>query len=126
MARPLAPPRPSLSTGGTRDTAGSRLELRQDMLLIVGELLQTVSRKQDSGASAGDVEAGLALALRAGGAEPLGTVGEIVDFDPELHQPEGNAPGRGPVRVVAPGVVYRGSTLGDQVLLKAQVKHEAG
>ena len=104
----------------------SRLELRQDMLLIVGELLQTVSRRQDPGASAGDIEAGLALALRAGGAEPLETVGEIVDFDPEFHQPEGNAPNRGPVRVVAPGVVYRGSTLGDQVLLKAQVKHEAG
>ena len=104
----------------------SRLEVRRDMLLAVGEVLQSVSRSRDSGALAGDVEAGLTLALRAGGAEPLETPGEIVAFDPELHDTEGNVPARGAVRVIAPGVVYRGGTHGESVLLKAQVKHEAG
>ncbi len=103
----------------------SRLEVRRDMLLVVGEVLQSVSRSRDSGALAGDVEAGLTLALRAGGAEPLETPGEIVAFDPELHDTEGNVPARGAVRVIAPGVVYRGGTHGESVLLKAQVKHEA-
>ena len=104
----------------------SRLELRQDMLLAVGEVLQSVHRRNGSGEPAGDVAAGLALALRAGGAEPLGTPGKVVEFDPELHQAEKGAPDRSLVRVVAPGVVYRGGILGDRVLLKAQVKHEAG
>ena len=103
----------------------SRLEVRRDMLLVVGEVLQSVSRSRDSGALAGDVEAGLTLALRAGGAERLETPGEIVAFDPELHDTEGNVPARGAVRVIAPGVVYRGGTHGESVLLKAQVKHEA-
>ena len=104
----------------------SRLELRQDMLLAVGEVLQSVHHRNGSGEPAGDVAAGLALALRAGGAEPLGTPGKVVEFDPELHQAEKSAPDRSLVRVVAPGVLYRGGIHGDRVLLKAQVKHEAG
>ena len=103
----------------------SRLEVRQDMLLAVGEVMRSVFRQNGSGELAGDVAAGLALALRAGRAEPLGIPGEAVEFDPELHQPERGVPDRGQVRVVAPGVIYRGGIHGDRVLLKAQVKHEA-
>ncbi len=85
----------------------SRLEIRQDMLLAVGEVLQMVARHQGGvDELAGNVEAGLTLALRAGGADLLDTA------------PEG--------KVVAPGVIVRGGLHGDRVLLKAQVKHEAG
>ena len=104
----------------------SRLELRQDMLLAVGEVLQSVCRSDDSRATENSVVAGLALALRAGGAEQLGTPGEVVEFNPEYHQAGTSVPERGLVKVVAPGVVYRGELHGDRVLLKAQVKHEAG
>jgi hypothetical protein len=52
--------------------------------------------------------------------------GDLVDFDPELHQSEGSVPPHASVRVIAPGVIYRGGIHGDRVLLKAQVKHEAG
>ncbi len=104
----------------------SRLEVRRDMLLAVGEVLQSLYRGNSSGDLAGNVGAGLTLALRAGGAEPLETPGAIVAFDPELHEAEGRVPARGTVRVTAPGAVYRGGTHGDRVLLKAQVKHEAG
>ena len=104
----------------------SRLELRQDMLLAVGEVLQSVCRSDDSRATENSVVAGLALALRAGGAEQLGTPGEVVEFNPEHHQAGTSVPERGLVKVVAPGVVYRGELHGDRVLLKAQVKHEAG
>ena len=108
----------------------SRLELRQDMLLAVGEVLQSAFRQDDSGELAGDVKAGLALALRAGGAEPLETPGTMVEYNPELHDSKGGLPASGPssgkVMVVAPGVVYRGGIHGDRVLLKAHVRHEAG
>ena len=103
----------------------SRLEIRQDMLLAVGEVLQSVHRRNVPGELAGNVAAGLILALRAGGAEPLGTPGETVTFDPECHTADGNVPANGRVSVIAPGVVYRGGTHGDRVLLKANVKHEA-
>ena len=109
----------------------SRLEVRQDMLLAVGEVLQSVRRAASVEELAGNAEAGLTLALRAGGAEPLETPGEQVAYDPEKHHlenhhAEGGLPGSSPVRVVAPGVVYRGGIHGDRVLLKAHVKHEAG
>ncbi len=110
----------------TANREESRLELRQDMLLAVGEVLQSVCRSDDSRATDNSVVAGLALALRAGGAEQLGTPGEVVEFNPEYHQVGTSVPERGRVKVVAPGVVYRGELHGDRVLLKAQVKHEAG
>ena len=124
----------------------SRLEIRQDMLLAVGEVLQSVRRAATVEELAGNAEAGLTLALRAGGADPLETPGEQVAYDPEKHHlenyhlekhhlekhdlekhhAEGGLPGSSLVRVVAPGVVYRGGIHGDRVLLKAHVKHEAG
>ncbi len=110
----------------TANREESRLELRQDMLLAVGEILQSVCRSDDSRATENSVVAGLALALKAGGAEQLGTPGEVVEFNPEHHQVGTSVPERGRVKVVAPGVVYRGELHGDRVLLKAQVKHEAG
>ncbi len=83
----------------------SRLEIRQDMLQAIGETLQTVAGRQGSvDELARNVEAGLILALRAGGADLLDT------------SPEG--------KVIAPGVIVRGGVHGDRVLLKAQVKHE--
>ena len=96
----------------------SRLEIRQDMLLAVGEVLQTVMRRQASSIDelAGKVEAGLTLALKAGEAELLNTA------------PEG--------KVVAPGVQVRGIIRDKneedgfkevvKVLLKPQVKQEVG
>ena len=109
----------------------SRLELRQDMLLAIGEVLQSVRRRGNTEELAGNVEAGLTLALRAGGAEPLGAVGETAAYNPEHHSFIGNAPeggmdASGLVSIVAPGVIARGAVHGDRVLLKAQVTHEAG
>ncbi len=102
----------------------SRLGLRQDMLLAVGEVLQSLA--QADGEPQKDIADGLALALRAGGAEPFGSPGERVPFDPERHTGHQGAQPSGSVRVLAPGVIYRGGIHGDRVLLKAQVKHEEG
>ena len=85
----------------------SRLEIRKDMLLAIGEVLQIVARHNGSiDELSKNVEAGLTLALRAGGAELLDDA------------PRGT--------VVAPGVIVRGGDHGDLVLLPAKVKHEAG
>ena len=104
----------------------SRLEIRQDMLLAVGEVLQSVYRRDSAGELTGNVEAGLTLALRAGGAELLETLGEMVKYNPQRHQAEGDLPESAIVKVLAPGVIVRGGVHGDRVLLKAHVKHEAG
>ena len=104
----------------------SRLELRQDMLLAVGEVLQSLSARSDRDGLAGDVTAGLLLSLRAGGAEPLGVAGERVPYNEEEHSASENIQKSGTVKIIAPGVIYRGGVHGDRILLKALVKHEAG
>lgn len=104
----------------------SRLEIRQDMLLAAGEVLQSVHSAATREELARSVEAGLSLALRAGGAEPLEQAGAVVEFDPALHESSRSTPTGGRVRVLAPGVVVRGGVHGDRVLLKAQVTHEEG
>ena len=104
----------------------SRLEIRQDMLLAVGEVLQSVYRRDSVEEMAGNVEAGLTLALRAGGAELLEKPGDMVRYNPQRHQAKEDVPESGIVKVLAPGVIVRGGVHGDRVLLKAHVKHEAG
>lgn len=100
----------------------STLDIRQDMLLVLGETLQ-LSRQWQGGLQdlIRDVEAGLSLALQAGGAEEIGKVGDQVAFDPRLHQaPEETMLGAS-VNITAPGVLVRSSSSQDRVLLKAQV-----
>lgn len=104
----------------------SRLEIRQDMLLAVGEVLQSVYRRDSLEELAGNVEAGLTLALRAGGAELLEKPEEMVKYNPQRHQAKDDLPESAVVKVLAPGVIVRGGAHGDRVLLKAHVKHEAG
>ena len=104
----------------------SRLEIRQDMLLAVGEVLQSVYCRDRIEEMAGNVEAGLTLALRAGGAELLEKPGEMIKYNPQRHQAKDDLHESAIVKVLAPGVIFRGGVHGDRVLLKAHVKHEAG
>ena len=101
----------------------SRLEIRRDMLFAIGEVLQSVLRRSNLEEVVGDVEAGLGLALRAGGAELINTAPE--GYDPRLHQSSEKIVESSQVKVLIPGVIVRGRTHGDLVLLKAQVEHEA-
>ena len=100
----------------------SRLEIRQDMLLAVGEVLQSVRCRDNLEDVVGDVEAGLRLALISGGAEPIDTAPK--GYDPQFHFTNEMLHDSCPVKVTAPGVIVRSSTHGDLVLLKAQVKSE--
>ncbi len=102
----------------------SRLEIRWDMLIAVGEVLQSVYSSSPPEETVCNVEAGLRLALRAGAAETLDSAPE--GYDARLHKATEALTESTPVRVIAPGVIVRGGAHGDRVLLKAHVTNEVG
>ena len=100
----------------------SKLDIRQDMLVLVGELLQLATRQDGpSEEFLRDMHAGLALALQAGDAERLDEIGDVVAFDPLKHQSAETVKIGDGVKVTAPGVVVKGQRTGDRILVKAQV-----
>ena len=100
----------------------SRLEVRHDMLLTVGDALQRAYREDLSAQDLLDeVIRTLASALRAGGAEVLESVGSNVYFDPKFHHSPAPISAGAPVTVSAPGVVA-----GERVILKANVTASSG
>ena len=100
----------------------SRLEIRQGMLLAVGDTLQRAYQSETSAqARLENVIDSLPIALREGGAGTLGTVGETVIYDPALHYSAGEIPSGTLVLTVAPGVIVRGGPFGDRMILKANV-----
>ena len=102
----------------------SKLDIRQDMLLVMSETLQGLRQSQDSPEQTlRNVAAGLVLALRAGDADEFGAVGETVPYDPTRHQSDQPVPLNAAVRIAYPGAVVRGKLTGagDRVILKAQV-----
>ena len=100
----------------------SKLDIRKDMLVLIGELSQ-LAAEQDCASEgfARDVRAGLALALQAGGANMLGAIGEIARFDPSEHQAAGYVKVGDSVKITVPGVKVKGQHTDDSVLVKAQV-----
>jgi len=104
----------------------SRLEIRQEMLLRVGDIIQRGYQTGKTPESRLDeLMEILPYALRDGGAQPLGTVGEIVQYDPRLHHSPKKIAIGGPVRLTAPGVVVIGGSFGDKIILKANVTSES-
>lgn len=104
----------------------SRLEIRKEMLLRVGDIIQ---RGYQTGKTAearlNELLEILPYALRDGGAQPLGAVGEIAPYDPRLHHSPEKITIGGPVRLTAPGVVVIGGSFGDNIILKANVTRES-
>lgn len=100
----------------------SKLDIRRDMLLVIGEVLRlTRQPKATPQDLIRDVEAGLSIALRAGGAEEVGRTGDTVEYNFRFHKSEKEVLPGTLVSIVVPGVVFRNEILGDAVLLKAQV-----
>ncbi len=103
----------------------SRLEVRYDMLLAVGDVLQRACwHGRSSEERLNDVIANLPKVLRDGGAEPLGTAGETVKYDPRLHHSTKEITKGDWVHLFAPGVIVRGGSFGEQVIVKASVRHQ--
>ena len=95
----------------------SRLEVRQGMLLAVGDALQRAYLQGKSAeARLSNVITTLPKALQEGEAETLGTVGATVKYDPKFHHSPERIPSGVKVRLTAPGVV-----VGERVILKASV-----
>ena len=95
----------------------SRLEVRHDILLTVGDALQRAYKDDRSvGDRLDEVVRTLVSALRAGGAEALEAVGEDVYFNPKFHHSTAPILVGTPVMVSAPGVIA-----GERVILKANV-----
>ena len=104
----------------------SRLEVRQDMLLEIGDILQRAYRQERSPEDRlHDMITRIPIALQAGGAEPLGTVGDTMPYDPRLHHSTAKISSGTLVRLCAPGVVVRGGSFGERVVLKASVIHQS-
>ena len=104
------------------DREESRLEVREGMLLAVGDALQRAHRNDASYEQRlKSVLAALRTALRQGGAEQFGTVGESVGYDPKIHYSAAATKRGATVTVIAPGVIIRSDTFGDRVILKASV-----
>ena len=100
----------------------SRLDIRQDMLMEIAVTLQSLHQHEDGeGALVRDIKASLARALRAGGAEEFGAVGDTAPYNPRLHQSEKQIASDSPVRVCTPGALVRGKLTGDRVLTRARV-----
>lgn len=100
----------------------SRMDIRQDMLIVISETLHSLSQKQSGPQKTLQlVTDRLRLALRAGGGEEFGSIGESVDYNPVRHQGDGTIATGTPVRILTPGAMVRGKMTGDRILVKASV-----
>ncbi len=101
----------------------SRFAIRRDMLEVMAETLKTLQLKQSSPPEnlLRDVKAGLEIALQAGGVEWYGKPGELVEYDPRLHDGRDVTLKGAPVAVTSRGALVPGKATGDFVLFKAQV-----
>lgn len=92
------------------------------MLLRIGDILQRAYLSDDAPeVKLSQVRELLLMALKDGGTEPLGKVGEIVSYDTRIHHSWETVASGSMVRVNAPGVVARGGSFGELVILKANV-----
>ena len=104
----------------------SRLEIRQEMLLRVGDAIQRGYQPGKAPeARLNELTELLPYALRDGGAQQLGNVGDTVPYDPRLHHSTEKLPIGSLVRLSAPGVIVIGGTFGDKVILKANVTRDS-
>ena len=105
----------------------SKMDILEDILLVTVETLQSLRQQKGSPETMlGNVKASLSLALKAGGADEFGTVGEIVLYDSRLHKAEASITTGVPVRIRTTGALMHGKLTGDRILLKAGVEQYEG
>ena len=109
----------------TKEKQESHVEIRKDILLRIGDIMQRAYLSDDAPeVKLSQVKELLPMALKDGGTEPLGKVGEIVSYDPRIHHSWETVASGNMVRVTAPGVVARGGSFGESVILKANVTQQ--
>ena len=106
-----------------RNREQSKLEILEDTLKVIAEKLQLMRLYTESpDEMLSEAEAGFALALRVGGAQELGKVGEIVRYEPSIHKAEQDVSIGAQVRISQPGALVPGKLTGGLVLLRARVE----
>ena len=101
----------------------SKMDILEDTVTVITETLREF-RQSTRGPeeTLRHIDANLTLALRVGGAEEFGRVGETVPFDPTRHEATDYIPIQSPVRISIPGAIMPGKSTGDRILLKAFVE----
>ena len=107
--------------------SNAELEISRNAITVLGIGLQGLTRYSGSKPrEIMDIEANVTLALSSLGARPIGEVGEVVPFDPRMHEASLPPAVGTPVTVIAPGVRYsrRGDTPVYIVRIKVQEEEE--
>lgn len=103
----------------------SRLDIRRGMLEVIAETLEVLQIKSHSAeVSLRNAKSGLEIAIQAGGAEWFGVIGEVVEYDPRLHQGVDGAAKGILVTITARGALVPGKMTGDFILIKAKVSRQ--
>ena len=103
--------------------SNAELEISRDAIIVLGIALQGLAGSSEpKPQEIADLQAGITLALSTLGAKPIGERGEVVSFDPGLHEASPPPATGTPVTVIAPGVSYsrRGDTPVNLVRIKVQ------
>ena len=103
----------------------AELEISRDAIKLLGITLQGIAGPSVSKSKEMlGVESNILLALSTLGARQFGTIGDVVPFDPIVHEAS-PTPARGTlVRIVAPGINYFRHSDTPVSLLKARTKEE--
>ena len=102
---------------------GADLEITRDAIIVLGIALQEIATSLEPKSQlTSDVRARIALALSTLGARPIGQVGDIVPYDPALHEADHPPMSGKQVTITAPGMEYYRRADSPINLLKTQVK----
>ena len=103
----------------------AELEISRDAIIVLGITLQelfasSVSKTQELV----DAESNIVLALSTLGAGPFGAIGDVVPFNPLIHEASPTLARGTMVRIVSPGVNYSRHSDAPVTLLKARTEQE--
>ena len=102
---------------------GADLEITRDAIIVLGIALQEIATSLEPKSQlTSDVRARIVLALSTLGARPIGQVGDLVPYDPALHEADHPPISGKQVTITAPGMEYYRRSDSPISLLKTQVK----
>ena len=101
------------------------MEISRDAITVLGIALQDLAvSAAPKSQELGDLESKITLALSTLGASPFGDIGEIVPFDPVLHEATPTHVTGMSVKIVAPGLKYSRRSDNPVNLMKVRVEEE--
>ena len=105
--------------------SAAELEISRDAITVLGIALQDLAiSAAPKSQELGDLESKITLALSTLGAKPFGDIGEIVPFDPVLHEATPTPVTGTSVKIVAPGLRYSRRSDNPVNLMKVRVEEE--